>query len=61
MFEEPVLLEPGDQVRLDCWWDNTAEWRASQGVTPVEPIGVTWGEGTYDEMCVALLTVTPLE
>ncbi|MCO4770660.1 MAG: monooxygenase [Deltaproteobacteria bacterium] len=60
-FAEPVVFEPGDQLRSECWWDNTAEWRAEQGVTPVEPIGVTWGEGTYDEMCVALLTVTPPE
>jgi len=60
-FAEPVTFAPGDKVRLDCWWDNTAEYRAERGVQPVEPIGVEWGEGTYDEMCVALLTVTAKE
>lgn len=60
-FVEPVRFEPGDAVRLDCWWDNTAEWRAEQGVTPIDPLPVSWGEGTYDEMCVALLTLTPVE
>ena len=43
----------GDQVRIRCVYDNTAEHRAAQGMGP--PVDVTWGEGTEDEMCLAYL------
>lgn len=39
-FAQPVPLQPGDIVRLECWWDNSSGDRY-----------VTWGEGTQDEMC----------
>jgi hypothetical protein len=39
-FVEPVEIQPGDVVRVECWWDN------SEGIRYV-----VWGEGTQDEMC----------
>ncbi|HWB75700.1 MAG TPA: hypothetical protein VG755_12115, partial [Nannocystaceae bacterium] len=42
-FDEPVLVEPGDRLRLTCQWDNSAG-----------QADVNWGEGTGDEMCLAI-------
>ena len=53
-FTEPVRFEDGDEMRLECRWDNSGA--RSDG----EPIDVTWGEGTDDEMCVANLYITEL-
>jgi hypothetical protein len=58
LFEEPVEIGPQDEVRVDCRWDNSAEYRAQVGAIPAEPIDMGWGDGSYDEMCIALLTVT---
>lgn len=37
---QPIPLEAGDVLRLECWWDNSDGDRY-----------VVWGEGTADEMC----------
>jgi hypothetical protein len=55
---DPVTLDPTDELSVDCWYDNTAERRAQVGAEPAEPVEVGWGEGTDDEMCVALLRVS---
>jgi hypothetical protein len=55
---QPILLQPEDELSVDCWFDNTEQRRASVGAEPVEPVEVGWGEGTDDEMCVALLRVS---
>jgi hypothetical protein len=56
-FAEPVTVLPGDRVRITCTWDNSAENQpVIQGVLQ-EPQDVTWGEGTFDEMCAASLFV----
>lgn len=45
-FKRPVLVTYGDDIVLDCHWNN-------QGRGYVE-----WGEGTEDEMCLGVLYVT---
>ncbi|MBL9103131.1 MAG: monooxygenase [Myxococcales bacterium] len=50
---EPIRVAVGDDVRIRCVYDNTAEKRAAAGLGP--PVDVTWGEGTSDEMCLAYL------
>lgn len=45
-LKNPVVVNPGDMVRIDCEWSNP-------GATDV-----TWGEGTKDEMCLGGLFVT---
>jgi hypothetical protein len=49
-LEEPVPVEAGDRVRVTCRHDVSLR----QG----EPRYVVWGEGTTDEMCLAVLQVT---
>jgi hypothetical protein len=44
--EQPVVVQPGESVRLTCEFDN------SEGSKPV-----TWGESTTDEMCLNYLQV----
>jgi hypothetical protein len=53
-FEQPVLLEPGDELYIECHWDNTA---ANQKIVNGEqqaPRDIRWG--TDDEMCAGILT-----
>jgi hypothetical protein len=57
-FAEPVRLAPGDELSVTCEWDNSARAQPTVDGVRMEPKDVTWGEGTYDEMCVASLYVT---
>jgi hypothetical protein len=50
---EPVQLRPGDKVRVTCTHDQSLRGKVP-GI-PVEPRYVVWGEGTTDEMCLAVL------
>lgn len=56
-----VMVQPGDSVRLECTYDNSAENQPVVGGVKQQPKDVTWGEGTLDEMCLMYLSViTPL-
>ena len=46
-LEEPVRIEPGDRVKTTCTFDS----RSRDEVT-------TFGDGTQDEMCLAIVFVT---
>lgn len=48
LYETPVDVSAGSELSLDCWYDNSAQ-NQPNGRTPQD---VTWGEGTYDEMCL---------
>lgn len=56
---EPLAVAPGDQLRLTCEWDNSAANQPVEGGQQIEPVDVFWGEGTGDEMCLAVLTISP--
>jgi mono/diheme cytochrome c family protein len=45
-FEAPMVVNPGDKLRLECHWDNTTTG------------DVAWGEGTNDEMCLGVFYAT---
>ncbi|MFO0550988.1 MAG: monooxygenase [Polyangiaceae bacterium] len=47
-FAEPVDFKPGDELRVECIWDNNTDK------------DVNWGEGTVDEMCVGNLYISAL-
>jgi hypothetical protein len=47
MYSAPITLDPGATLRLKCTYDTRGQVDT-----------VTWGEGTKDEMCVAMLYVT---
>ncbi|MCB9796027.1 MAG: monooxygenase [Alphaproteobacteria bacterium] len=56
-LEEPVRVNPEEELRLECRFDNSAANQA-EGEAPVE---VNWGEGTGEEMCVANLYIAGAE
>ena len=58
---EPVVIAPGDRYELSCGWDNSAENQPVVDGQVLEPQDVAWGEGTTDEMCLGILTVSALE
>ena len=58
-FKEPMALRAGDRVRITCTWDNSHEnqpigWDGEQQ----ESREITWGDGTFDEMCLGNLQIT---
>lgn len=57
-LKQPRTLNKGDELGIECTWDNT---RSNQPVINGErqsPRKVEWGEGTQDEMCLGVLYVT---
>ncbi|MGD8863213.1 MAG: hypothetical protein PVI30_24575, partial [Myxococcales bacterium] len=60
ILREPVILEPGDQMYLECHWDNTAENQLVVGGERLPPRDVNWGDGTTDEMCLGNVLAAPL-
>jgi len=58
-FEREVLMQPGDRIRLECWWDNTRENQDIVNGVQQEPSYIEWGDGTGDEMCLYSVLMTP--
>lgn len=53
IFNEPIALAAGDSVEAKCGYDNTVDHQPTvDGVKREQPITVTPGEGTSDEMCL---------
>jgi hypothetical protein len=52
---EPVQLKAGDTVRVTCTHDATLRSQLPE-LKPLQPRYVVWGDGTSDEMCLAILT-----
>ncbi len=46
---ETIQLKKGDVLRVECSWDRAL-------IKSVEPIYVTWAEGTEDEMCYSAVS-----
>lgn len=58
---KPLIVYPGDKVRITCTWDNTAENQPLVDGKKVTPRDINWGEGTHDEMCLGTLFLTALK
>lgn len=54
----PIQVAPGDRVVLECEYDNSAGNQMVVDGVPQAPRDVTWGEDTYDEMCLGFVYVT---
>jgi hypothetical protein len=54
---QPVRLQKGDTVRVTCTHDARLRSLLPE-LAAQPPRYVVWGEGTSDEMCLAILTVT---
>lgn len=57
VFQSPVTLSPGDQLRMHCSFNNRAQDQPLEGGQPRTPVDVMWGEGSADEMCTVSMYV----
>jgi hypothetical protein len=56
-LQKPVAIGPGDTVRVRCTFDNSKTGQPVIGDKQLTPRYVLWGEGSTDEMCLAMLSV----
>ena len=56
-FTQPVDAGPGDTLGVSCTFDNSAANQPVVNRKTIAPRYVLWGEGTTDEMCLAILQV----
>jgi Copper type II ascorbate-dependent monooxygenase, C-terminal domain len=56
-LEQQMVVEPGDAMDVTCVYDNTAANQPVINGVQQEPIDVSWGDGTLDEMCVLYMSV----
>lgn len=54
-LSEPVIINPGDQLKLECVFDNSEENQPVVDGVRQPPRDVNWGEGSSDEMCVGFV------
>jgi hypothetical protein len=52
----PIRLSTGDRLKITCVYDNSQANQPLIGDAPRAPQTVTWGESTFDEMCMTYLT-----
>ncbi len=58
-FSQPKVFHPGDQLQIECHFDNTPQNQPlGPDGNPMPVREVNWGEGTSDEMCLGLFYVT---
>jgi hypothetical protein len=60
VFQQPVTLNPGDELEVECHFDNTAANQMIVDGRRLEPRNVNWGEATTDEMCLGNVLVSPV-
>jgi hypothetical protein len=53
----PVATKAGDKVQVTCTYDATLRQKLPQ-LRKLPPRYVTWGDGSSDEMCLAILQLT---
>jgi len=54
---KPVATVPGDTIQVTCTYDATLRQKLPQ-LRKLPPRYVTWGDGSSDEMCLAILQST---
>ncbi|MFL6141278.1 MAG: hypothetical protein ACJ72N_05300 [Labedaea sp.] len=57
VLRQPVELNAGDKIRVTCTHDASLRSKIPQ-LKQLKPRYVVWGDGTSDEMCLAILTLT---
>ena len=57
-LREPMRIEQGEELILECHWDNTPENQLVVDGERLPAEDIAWGEGTRDEMCLGILYVT---
>lgn len=52
-----VEVPPGDALTIECTYDNSPANQPFVDGQQMEPRDVSWGEGTFDEMCMVYMTL----
>jgi hypothetical protein len=60
LLHEPNVLHPGDQLYVECHFDNTTDKQAVVKGERLPVRDVNWGDATTDEMCLGNVLVSPL-
>ncbi|MCA9541893.1 MAG: hypothetical protein KC620_23510 [Myxococcales bacterium] len=55
--DELVVVQPGEALTIECEYDNSQANQAYVDGVQRESVDVTWGEGTYDEMCMLYMSI----
>lgn len=58
-FKQAKVFRPGDQLAIECHFDNSPGNQPIIDGQQVAPRDLNWGEGTHDEMCIGFMLVTP--
>lgn len=53
LLSTPKVIQRGDQLAVECHFDNSPENQPFEGATRRLPRELNWGPNTDDEMCVA--------
>lgn len=56
--DAPLLVAPGDAIRISCSYDNTAGNQPFVDGAQLTPRDVEWGDGSLDEMCLVYARMT---
>jgi hypothetical protein len=54
-LKQPLLVQPGDVIEMQCRYDNSAANQPSYQGKQQMPRDVNWGENSTDEMCLGIL------
>jgi hypothetical protein len=59
-LKKQTVLSPGDVLRVECRWDNSAANQPTVNGVHIPPQDVIWGEGgTLSEMCMGPVLLYP--
>lgn len=61
ILREPARLRAGDQVYVECHFDNSPEHQTMIDGQRPPPRDVNWGDHTSDEMCLGAVLLGPPE
>jgi Copper type II ascorbate-dependent monooxygenase, C-terminal domain len=56
-LQTPLEIGTGDRFEIQCTWDNSAAKQPYVNGRVTEPVDLSWGEGTGDEMCLGSFVV----
>jgi hypothetical protein len=59
ILQEPVRINPGDQLYVECHWNNSEENQAMVDGQRMPTRDVNWGDHTTDEMCLGAVLIGP--
>jgi hypothetical protein len=57
-LKSPVRFDAGDQLYLECHWDNSVQNQVIVDGQPLPPQDVNWGDGSTDEMCLGVFLLS---